>query len=97
MGVRGTAQKRMKRDEKTLDDADDVIHGNWPRASDQYPSSATQGRKRGHDYRVVSSSSSQAISKLSLNPFTVGRRWKISVRMGKNHGGINGLKYFCAC
>jgi hypothetical protein len=29
MGVRGTAQKRMKRDEKTLDDADDVIHGSW--------------------------------------------------------------------
>ena len=29
MGVRGTAQKRMKRDEKTLDDADDVIHGLW--------------------------------------------------------------------
>jgi hypothetical protein len=30
ISVRGTAQKRMKRDEKTLDDADDVIHGNWP-------------------------------------------------------------------
>lgn len=28
-GVLGTAQKRMKRDEKTLDHADDVIHGNW--------------------------------------------------------------------
>jgi hypothetical protein len=27
MGVGGTAQKRMKRDKKTLDDADDVIHG----------------------------------------------------------------------
>jgi hypothetical protein len=26
-GVRGTAQKRMKRDETTLDDVDDVIHG----------------------------------------------------------------------
>jgi hypothetical protein len=29
MGVRDTAQKRMKRDEKTLDHADDVIHGKW--------------------------------------------------------------------
>jgi hypothetical protein len=27
--VRGTAQKRMKRDETTLDDVDDVIHGKW--------------------------------------------------------------------
>jgi len=32
MGVRDTAQKRMKRDEKTLDDVDDVIHGMWPSA-----------------------------------------------------------------
>jgi hypothetical protein len=31
--VRGTAQKRMTRDEKTLDSADDVIHGNWPKAA----------------------------------------------------------------
>lgn len=31
-GVRGTAQKRLKRDEKTLDDAADVIHVNWKSA-----------------------------------------------------------------
>jgi len=27
--VRGTAKKRMKRDENTLDSAADVIHGKW--------------------------------------------------------------------
>ena len=28
--VRGTAKKRMKKDENNLDNAADVIHGNWP-------------------------------------------------------------------
>ena len=37
MGVRGTAQKRMKRDEKTLDDADDVIHGLWDFRRARFP------------------------------------------------------------
>ena len=45
MGVRGTAQKRMKRDEKTLDDADDVIHGMWAEPQRFFRISTRNGKK----------------------------------------------------